>query len=100
MTMQNRIARPYARAAFAVARESDKVAQWSAALKVTAEAMSEPAVQAWLKNPKTASLSVVELIISLKPEVFEGQVKTFIELLAQRGRLLVACGISELFEAY
>jgi F-type H+-transporting ATPase subunit delta len=100
MTMENRIARPYAKAAFAVASEQQQVAEWSTALQLLSAAVAQPVVQAWLKDPKTTQAQVLEWLVGLKPECFGESLKRFIVLLSDRDRLEVAGGISTLFERY
>ena len=45
------LARPYARAAFAIAREGGKFAPWSDALAFSAQVAGDPRVAALLLNP-------------------------------------------------
>ena len=56
------LARPYARAAFAVAREAGALAGWSAALGFAARVAAEPQVAVLLDNPKLTRADVVALL--------------------------------------
>jgi F-type H+-transporting ATPase subunit delta len=56
------IARPYARAAFSLAHEHGRLAQWSAALRFAALAVSEPSVSSVLGDPRLESQSLVDVL--------------------------------------
>ena len=57
------IARPYARAAFSLAHEHGRLAQWSAALGFAALAVSEPSVNSVLGDPRLESQSLVDVLL-------------------------------------
>ncbi|MFZ7096061.1 F0F1 ATP synthase subunit delta [Luteimonas dalianensis] len=93
--MSTTIARPYARAAFAVAREDGKAAEWSQALAFAARVAADPGVEALLAHPALASQQAVEL---LAPEGADGKFAAFLAQLADNGRLPVLPEIAGMFE--
>lgn len=78
------LARPYARAAFAVARDAGALAQWSDALAVSARIAAEPQVAALLGHPRMEGSEAVALIA---PTGADEAFRRFLALLADNGRL-------------
>ncbi|MEN1944346.1 F0F1 ATP synthase subunit delta [Luteimonas sp. MJ293] len=93
--MSMTLARPYARAAFAVAREDGHAAQWSDALGFAARVAADPQVAAVLMHP---SLSREDAVTLLAPEGADGKFSSFLALLADNGRLGVLTDIAGLYE--
>src|SRR3546814_17433412 len=56
------LARTYARAAFSIARDDGKFADWSAALGFAANVASDPRVAVLLGNPKPGDADAVALL--------------------------------------
>ncbi len=78
------VARPYARAAFAVAREEGNLAAWSDALGFAARVAADPRVAALLPNPQLADADATAL---LSPEGASEAFTRFLGVLAEAGRL-------------
>jgi len=93
--MSTTIARPYARAAFAVARDDGQAAQWSEALAFAARVAVDPEVKGLLVHPALTSEGALAL---LAPEDAGDKFATFISLLADNGRLGVLAEIAGMFE--
>ncbi len=89
------LARPYARAAFAIAREEGKFAPWSDALAFSARVAADPRVSALLSNPELARGDAVAL---LAPEAAGETFGRFLKLLADEQRLQQLPEIAGLFE--
>ena len=89
------LARPYARAAFAIAREDGKFAPWSEALAFSAHVAADPRVAALLANPQ---LGRDEAVALLAPETAEASYGRFLALLAEGRRLAQLPEIAGLFE--
>ncbi|MEN5210228.1 F0F1 ATP synthase subunit delta [Stenotrophomonas terrae] len=89
------LARPYARAAFAIARDEGKFAPWSDALAFSARVAADPRVSALLSNPELARGDAVAL---LAPEAADENYGRFLSLLAQSRRLQQLPEIAGLFE--
>ena len=90
------LARPYARAAFAIAREAGSFASWSDALAFSARVAADQAVSSLLSNPNLGRDKAVSL---LQPESASVEYGRFLDLLAEARRLTLLPEISGLFEA-
>ena len=93
--MSMTLARPYARAAFAIAREDGQAAQWSDALGFAARVAADPQVAALLVHP---SLTHEQAVTLLAPEGAGDKFAGFLSLLADNGRLGVLPEISGMYE--
>jgi len=89
------LARPYARAAFAVAREAGALAGWSAALGFAARVAAEPQVAVLLDNPKLTRADVVAL---LSPDGAQDAFNNLLGLLFDNRRLPLLPEIAGLFD--
>ncbi len=89
------VARPYARAAFALARDEGDFAGWSAALGFAALAASDPRVAALLPNPQLAQADAIAL---LAPEPAGESFTRFLGVLAEGRRLAQLPEIAALYE--
>ena len=89
------LARPYARAAFAIARDGGKFAQWSDALAFAARLAADPQIAALLGNPK---LTDEDAVVLLSPNDADQTVRDFLALLADNRRLALLPEIAGLYE--
>ena len=89
------VARPYARAAFSVARDEGNFAAWSDALGFAAHAAADPRLAALLPNPE---LSQADAVALLAPEGAGESFVRFLGLLADGRRLLQLPEIAGLYE--
>lgn len=92
------IARPYAAAAFAAAKDSQVgLETWAKAVKQLSEVVSVPEVITILSDPKTTdadSLAVFDTVLPKMP----ADVKNFVQLVVENDRWLVLPQIAEQFE--
>lgn len=89
------LARPYARAAFALAREHDGLSQWSMRLSFAAQIALDPRVQALLGHPALSADDAVELL--LPPGAPDEVFARFLAVLADNGRLALLPEITVLY---
>ncbi|TKR30563.1 F0F1 ATP synthase subunit delta [Luteimonas gilva] len=89
------LARPYARAAFAIARDAGKFAQWSDALGFAARLSADPQIASLLGNPK---LTDDDAVVLLSPNDADQPVRDFLALLADNRRLALLPEIAGLYE--
>ncbi|KLB15109.1 F0F1 ATP synthase subunit delta, partial [Xanthomonas hortorum] len=89
------LARPYGRAAFAIAREGGTFALWSDALAFSAQVAGDPRVAALLLNPALRQEQAVTL---LAPPTASEDYLRFLGLLADAQRLSVLPEIAGLYE--
>lgn len=94
------LARPYARAAYAIAREAGAAAQWSDALAFASNVAADPQVHALLGHPRLGRADAVAL---LSPPSASGAGASeafgnFLALLADNRRLSLLPDIAGLFD--
>lgn len=91
------IARPYAEAAFQLAKEGNSLAAWADALGLMAAAAAEPQVKKLLADPTRTSTDRGFLFLTAVPGELAEAHRSFARVLAQNGRLAVLPEIAELF---
>lgn len=99
------LARPYARAAFAIAREANAAAQWSDAFGFAARVSADPRVQSLLGHPQLGRADAVALLLppaaggSGAPDLFANdRFADFLAVLADNRRLALLPEIAGLYE--
>ncbi len=92
------LARPYAKAAFEVALESDDLEKWSTMLSLTATLSSIDAVSAVLSSPTLAADDLAKVLIDLCGDELDQKGQNFIRLLAENKRLKLLPEISSIYE--
>ena len=91
------LARPYARAVFAIARERSRLPQWSSMLGFAAQAVAEPSVQALLGDPRLDA-QVLAGVLAPTGEA-DADFTQFLAVLADNSRLALLPEISGLYDA-
>lgn len=89
------LARPYARAAFALARDAGTLSEWSGALGFAAHIAADPQVAGLLGNPKLAQ---GDAVILLAPENASESFANFVGLLFDNRRLPLLPEIAGLYD--
>lgn len=92
------IARPYAKAVFALALAGKRLPQWSKALQVAASVVADARVAALLGNPGVSAEQLVSLITGVGGDAFDEQAKNFIRTLAANKRLALLPEIAARYE--
>lgn len=90
------LARPYARAAFALAKDAGRLPQWSALLGFAAQAAAVPEAQAAIGNPMARDEDLVELL--LPPGDSDPNFRQFLAVLAENRRLALLPEIAGLYD--
>jgi F-type H+-transporting ATPase subunit delta len=98
MIEKNTVARPYARAAFGIARAAGNVAAWSQGLAAFAAAMTDPAVQTLVSSPRVPKSPLGEAFGDLAGPALGEPGRNFLYLLAENRRLGLLPEIAQLFE--
>lgn len=93
------IARPYAEAVFAQARESGQLDAWSEALFVLSSIASAPEMAAQIGNPNVPRERLSDAILEIAGGDLSEEAKNLTRLLAENNRLSTLPEIAELFEA-
>ncbi len=92
------IARPYAEAAFALAKERAELDKWSQMLTFIAGVFRDEQLQAAIANPKLTAVDIERLMLAVCGERIDGVARNLIQVLSANGRLGVLPEIQELFE--
>ena len=80
------IARPYAKAAFSVAREKGSLAAWSHTLQTAAAVVSDARIEQLVTSPNVSEDQLVDLFSDLSGKG-DDNVRNFVRLLAKNRRL-------------
>jgi F-type H+-transporting ATPase subunit delta len=108
MADNHTIARPYAEAAFELAREAGNLDSWSKALNVASDVMADGEVAKFLANPSLTDDGRLEFLTGLidaaggADNILAGRAKegrNFLKLLLEYGRIAVLPEIAEHFDA-
>lgn len=91
------IARPYAEAAFGLARETGTLQSWSDALERIAEIVASPEIGRLLGNPRLTEAKLAATIADAASPL-TGEQRNFVQLLAQNDRLSVLSEIATQYE--
>src|SRR4051794_32905562 len=97
MSQNLTLARPYARAAYDIARQGNTTSDWSNALGLAARIAADPNVAQLLGNPLLSRQEAAGLVA---PDGVSESLRNFFATLADNGRLNVLPEISGLFEQY
>ena len=93
------IARPYAEAAFRIARDANALPVWSEMLRFLAEVAAEPRAASALDNPKLTAADKSALLLSIGGERLDATGRNFVRVLVDADRITVLPQIRILFEA-
>ena len=98
MTERVTIARPYAKAAFAEARKTQRLAPWSEGLGVASQVSADERVKPLFGNPHVSPAQLVELISGIGGAAIDAEMRRFLAVLAENGRLPLLPEIAQLYE--
>jgi F-type H+-transporting ATPase subunit delta len=93
------IARPYAEAAFRIAREENALPAWSQMLRFLSDVTADPQAAAALDNPKLTAADKTALLLSIGGDRLDATSRSFVRVLVDADRIAVLPQIRELFEA-
>ena len=92
------IARPYAEAAFAIAREANALPVWSQMLRFASTVVADPRVSAALDNPKLSAGDKESLLLSIAGERVSGDGRNFLRVLIETDRIKLLPQIQTAFD--
>ncbi len=93
------IARPYAEAAFRIARDASALPVWSETLRFLCDVAADPQMEAALDNPKLTAADKAALLLAVGGERLDATGRNFVRVLVEADRVAVLPQIRELFEA-
>lgn len=100
MAERTTVARPYADAAFAIARDRGELAKWSEMLAIASGIASDERVAEALENPKLDAAHKTTLFLSIAGDAFSEDMKSFVRVLIDARRIELLPEIRELYEAH
>ena len=92
------IARPYAKAAFAVAVQDSALDSWSSMLGLASAVASQDSVSGLLTDPSLSTERVAQSFIDVCGDSLDAKGQNFIRLLAENKRLVLLSEIAAQFE--
>ena len=92
------IARPYAEAAFELARDEQALPAWSDMLRFAATIVTDPRVAQALDNPRLDNAAKESLLLSIAADRFNAQARNFIHVLVEGERVTLLPQIAAMFE--
>lgn len=93
------IARPYAEAAFEIARQDGVLGAWSQALRFGATIVGDERVAAALDNPRLDAGARESLLLSIAGDRFDARMRNFVRVLVEADRITLLPQISSQFDA-
>jgi F-type H+-transporting ATPase subunit delta len=91
------VARPYAEAAFALARDQNALPVWSEMLRTAAAVAADPQMQAALDNPKLSTPDKEALFLSVCGDRLNAEGRNFVRVLIEAERIGLIKEIRDLF---
>ncbi len=98
MSDQITIARPYAEAAFTLAKEQNALPRWAEMLGLLSSVASDPTVHEALDNPQLDNAAKESLLLSLCGDDLSAEAKSFVRVLLESDRIAVLPDIRSLFD--
>lgn len=93
------IARPYAEAAFKLAREKSALAAWSEALALLGAMVQDPRLQACISDPNVSPQALESLVLGVAGDRLDGAARNFVQVLIANGRFELLVQIRAQYEA-
>jgi F-type H+-transporting ATPase subunit delta len=98
MSSVTTLARPYAKAAFALAQEGQALARWDEMLNLAAAIATNDTMAELLESPQLSSAGAAAMIGDMGGEALDGRFRDFLAVLADNGRLQLLPEITRLFQ--
>ncbi|MEJ2180297.1 MAG: F0F1 ATP synthase subunit delta [Gammaproteobacteria bacterium] len=98
MAEKSTIARPYAEAVFALAKDQSKLKQWSDMLNAAAIVATNADMQAMISNTNVDKAQLANLILDVCGSKFSAEGKNLVKLLAENRRLPMLDEIAAQYE--
>jgi F-type H+-transporting ATPase subunit delta len=93
------VARPYAEAAFTLAREQNALPVWSQMLKLASDIISDPRMAGALDNPKLDAAAKASLLLSIAGDGLNAEGRNFVRVLVDADRISLMPAVASLFES-
>lgn len=93
------IARPYAVAAFKLAKEQNALAKWSEMLGFASAVVNDAQMNAYIQDPKVVSSDLEAAFLKVSGDKLNENGQNLIKVLVEYGRLSILPAITQAFEA-
>jgi len=93
------VARPYAEAAFTLAREQNALESWSQMLRLAAELVRDPRVAAALDNPRLGAPEKESLLLGVTGDRLNEDARSYMRVLVQADRIALMPEIAQVFDS-
>ncbi len=100
MSDLTKFARPYAKAAFELARDQAAMPRWSKMLSSASRLLDEPAVDELTRNPHVAQGELAAMLMEVGGDTFDDGFGNLLKVLAENRRLALLPEIAEQYEHY
>ena len=97
MSSLTTLARPYAKAAFELARDADALGRWEEMLTLASAIVSDEAMAGLLESPHVSSVAAMKMIAETAGDGFDGRFRDFLSILADNSRLPLLPQITDLY---
>jgi F-type H+-transporting ATPase subunit delta len=98
MSSLTTLARPYAKAAFELARTDDNLATWDELLIASSAIAADEGMARWLQSPHSSAEKAVEIIVEAMGGDVDPRFQGYLGVLADNDRLSLCGEISRLFQ--
>ncbi len=92
------IARPYAVAAFKLAKQQNDLAKWSEMLNLATAVVENEQMQAFIQNPKVVSSDLASTLLKVCGDKLNEQGQNLIKVLVEYGRISILPAVTKAFE--
>lgn len=99
MAERTTVARPYADAAFQIARERNALPQWSEMVKLADAIVADPQMAEVLTSPKLDAAQKASLFLTIAGDRFTGEMRNFVRVLIEADRIELLPEICVLFDS-
>jgi len=97
MSSLTTLARPYAKAAFELARDEQALARWDDALQLVSSIVADASMTKLLESPDLSASQAVTLIAEIAGDAVNGRLRDFLSVVAANDRLPLVPQITEIF---
>jgi F-type H+-transporting ATPase subunit delta len=97
MSSLTTLSRPYAKAAFELARDENALGRWDEMLTLASRIASDEAMAGLLESPQVSGADAVGMITDTAGDSFDGRFCDYLGILATNGRLPLLTEITRLF---
>jgi len=98
MSSLTTLARPYAKAAFELARSDNNLAAWDEMLSAAAVVTADDGMSGWLQSPHSTASKAIEIIVEAMGGEVDSRFQGYLGVLADNDRLSLCSEISRMFE--